>query len=193
MTLPNGAQRSRAWRIDELTGDFRLEDVWALPGRGGPDDLPRAAELIASYDPATSTSAAVRHLFAIRWKLGNLLGWDNPQDGVGGRVATLRDRLPPDLRDAPRGPVFHELPFTSIYLLPDEWAAEVANRTMHGVLHVGWVADSTGAYHGELAVYVKPNGTLGKAYMAAIRPFRHLLVYPPILREHERRWEAAVG
>jgi hypothetical protein len=60
MTLPNGAQRSRAWRIDELTGDFRLEDVWALPGRGGPDDLPRAAELIASYDPATSTSAAVR-------------------------------------------------------------------------------------------------------------------------------------
>jgi hypothetical protein len=27
--------------------------------------------------------------------------------------------------------------------------------------------------------------------MAAIRPFRHVLVYPPMLREIERRWRAA--
>jgi hypothetical protein len=40
-----------------------------------------------------------------------------------------------------------------------------------------------------MAVYVKPNGRLGQVYMAAIRPFRHLLVYPPILREYERRWK----
>jgi hypothetical protein len=30
---------------------------------------------------------------------------------------------------------------------------------------------------------VKPNGLLGTAYMTAIRPFRHLIVYPAILRE----------
>jgi hypothetical protein len=35
---------------------------------------------------------------------------------------------------------------------------------------------------------VKPNGRFGQAYMAAIRPFRHLLVYPPMLREYGRRW-----
>ena len=29
-----------------------------------------------------------------------------------------------------------------------------------------------------MAVYVKPNGPLGSAYMAAIKPFRHLIVYP---------------
>jgi hypothetical protein len=42
-----------------------------------------------------------------------------------------------------------------------------------------------------MAVLVKPNGRLGEAYMAAIRPFRHRLVYPPMLRELGRRWRAA--
>jgi len=37
---------------------------------------------------------------------------------------------------------------------------------------------------------VKPNGPLGAAYMAAIRPFRYLIVYPQILREVERLWRA---
>jgi hypothetical protein len=31
MRLPNTAQISRPWRIHELTRDFWLEDVWALP------------------------------------------------------------------------------------------------------------------------------------------------------------------
>jgi hypothetical protein len=39
-----------------------------------------------------------------------------------------------------------------------------------------------------MAVYVKPNGLLGNAYMAAIKPFRHLIVYPQMLRAIERRW-----
>ncbi|MDQ1373063.1 MAG: hypothetical protein QOJ09_401, partial [Actinomycetota bacterium] len=65
---------------------------------------------------------------------------------------------------------------------------EAANQTMHGVLHLGWVADGTGAHRGQLAVLVKPNGLLGSAYMAAIRPFRHLIVYPPMLRQIARTW-----
>ena len=189
MRVPNVVHASRPWRIHELTGDFRLEDVWALPGSGGRDDFPRVVELVASYDPSHSASFPVRNLFAIRWKLGALLGWDDPDDGLGTRVPTLRDRLPADLRDAPSGPEFDALPFTSLYLLEDEWTAEIANRTMHGIMHVGWVAHQAGGYRAEMAVYVKPNGLLGTLYMGAIRPFRHLLVYPPILREYERRWE----
>jgi hypothetical protein len=54
---------------------------------------------------------------------------------------------------------------------------------MHGVMHIGWVPDATGGYHGQMAVLVKPNGLFGSAYMAAIRPFRHLIVYPAMLRE----------
>src|SRR6266498_3665320 len=50
--------------------------------------------------------------------------------------------------------------------------------------------DGTGGYHGQMAVLVQPNGLLGRTYMAAIRPFRHLIVYPAAMREIERRWRA---
>jgi hypothetical protein len=189
MRLPNSAHSSRPWRIHELAGDFRVEDVWALPAPGGADDFPDAVQLIASLDPSRSPSRAVRTLFAIRWKVGELLGWEDPDAGLGSRVPTLRDRLPADLREAP-GPDFDALPFTSLYLLEDEFAAEVANQTMHGVMHFGLVPDGTGGHRGQMAVLVKPNGRFGKAYMAAIKPFRHLIVYPPLLREVEREWRA---
>jgi hypothetical protein len=188
--IPNSAHTSRPWRIHEFTRDFRLEDAWALPGGGALDDFPRLVQGIASGDPSQSSSAAVRTLFAIRWKLGEVLGWDGPEAGVGSRARTLRDRLPTDLRDASSGPEFEALPFTSLYLIDDEFAAEIANRTMHGVLHLGWVPDGTGGYRGQMAVLVKPNGLLGTAYMAAIRPFRHLIVYPPMMRQIERTWRA---
>jgi hypothetical protein len=190
MRLPETAHTSRPWRIHELTRDFRLEDVWALPTPGGPDDFPRLVELAASLDPSQSPSGAVRTLFAIRWKVGELLGWEDPDAGLGSRVPTLRDRLPVDLRDTPSGQDFEALPFTPLYLLEDEFAAEIANRTVHGVMHLGWVPDETGGYRGQMAVLVKPNGPFGTAYMAAIGPFRHLIVYPPMLREFGRTWRA---
>jgi hypothetical protein len=190
MRLPNTAHTSRPWRIHELAHDFRLEDVWALPTPGGRDDFPRLVRLATSIDPSQSSSCAVRTLFDIRWKLGGLLGWDGQDAGLGSRVPTLRDRLPVELRDAPSGPDFEALPFTPLYLLEDEFAAEIANRTMHGILHLGWVPDETGGYHGQMAVLVKPNGLFGSAYMAAIAPFRHRLVYPPAMREFGRAWQA---
>jgi Protein of unknown function (DUF2867) len=195
MRLPNTAHTSRPWRIHELTGDFRLEDVWALPTPGGPDDFPRLVQWWASRgDPSqASASCTVRTLWAIRWKVGELLGWDGTPAGHGSERPTLRDRLPADLREAPSGPDFAALPFTSLYLTGDEWAAEIVNRTVHGVMHLGWVPDGTGGYRGQMAVLVKPNGLLGTGYMAAITPFRHLIVYPPMLREIGRGWRALPG
>lgn len=193
MRLPSTAHTSRPWRIHELSHDFRLEDVWALPTPGGPDDFPRLVASIASGDLSQGSSRAVRTLWAIRWKVGELLGWDGPDTGVGSRVPTLRDRLPADLRDAPAGPDFAALPFTSLYLLENEFAAEVANQTMHGVLHLGWVQDQRGDYRGQMVVLVKPNGLLGTGYMAAIRPFRHLIVYPQMTQQIERAWQASAG
>ena len=192
MRLPNTAHISRPWRIHELTRDFRLEDVWSLPTPGGPDDFPRLVEWLASRDDPSraSASCAVRALWTIRWKTGELLGWDGPDTGVGSRVRTLRDRFPADLLGAAPGPGFRALPFTPLYLLRDEWAAEIANRTVHGVMHIGWVPDGTGGYHGQMAVLVRPNGLLGTGYMAMIRPFRHLIVYPLLTREIERAWRA---
>ena len=193
MRLPNAAHTTQSWRIHELTPDFALEDVWELPGRGGPGDFQRLVEMIASTNPSESSSFAVRALFAIRWKLGELFGWDDDDAGIGSRVPTLRGRLPADLRDGPPGPEFDALPFQSLYLTDYEWAAEIANETVHGVMHIGVVPDGTDRFRARMAVLVKPNGLFGRAYLAAIKPFRHLLVYPPMLREGARGWRAAAG
>jgi len=189
MRLTDAEHLARPWRIHEILPDFRLEDVWALPTPGDRDDFPLLVEGAVAMDPAKSAPPA-RLLFDIRWKMGALLGWDGADDDVGARVPSLRDRLPADLRNGPSGPEFEALPFLPLYLLEDEFAAEIANRTMHGVLHLGWAPDGAGGYRGEMAVYVKPNGLLGNVYMAAIAPFRHLIVYPPMIRGIGRDWRA---
>ncbi len=189
MRLPNTAHTSRPWRIHELTPDFRLEDVWALPTPGGPGELPRlVSEFVSGDDFFQGAPLVVRALVEARWKIGGLLGWDSPDTGVDSRVPTLRERFPGDLRGAPTGPDFE--PFTSLYQLENEWAAEMANRTVHTVMHIGWVPDDAGGYRGQMAVLVKPNGLVGTAYMAAIKPFRYLIVYPALMRWIEQGWRA---
>jgi hypothetical protein len=177
MKLAPEAHTSRPWRIHEIAPDFRVEDAWALATPGGREDFARLVALVPSFH---SSSHAVRALFAVRSAVGRLLRLDRP------RRLTLRDRVPSDLRDtAPRADTG---PFTPLYCTDDEWALELANQTVDGVLHLGWVPDGAGAYRGQLAVLVKPNGLLGRAYMAAITPFRHLIVYPRMLRDIERAW-----
>jgi hypothetical protein len=190
MRLPDSAHLAHPWRIHALAPGFVLEDVWALPTPGGAEDFPKLVELVAAGDPTQGSSKVVGVLFALRWKLGQLLGWDDEEDGLGGRVPTLRDRLPEDLREGPAGPQVGSLPFRPLYLTGDEFAAEIANKTVHGVMHLGWVADGSGGHRGQMAVLVKRNGRFGAAYMAAINPFRHLLVYPLMTREIGRRWRA---
>lgn len=190
MRLPKAEHTSRPWRVHQLTADFRLEDAWVLPTLGDADDFPRLVTLMTSGAAWRGTSGPAQTLWAIRRALGRALGWDRPDTGLGSRVATLRDRLPADLRDGSRGPNLGRL-FTSLYLCDDEWALEVANQTMHGVLHFGWVGEGRTGYHGRMAILTKPNGLMGRAYMAAIAPFRRLIVYPAMLKSIERAWEAA--
>jgi hypothetical protein len=189
MRLPKSAHTSRDWRIHQIAPDFDLEDVWALPTPGGPDDFPRLVELITAFDPGEDGPLPVRALFALRWKLGGLLGWDDEKTGLGTRVPSLRERVPADLRERP-APESRSLPFEPLYMTGDEWAAEIANQTVHGVMHVGWVPDGDDGYRGQMAVLVKRNGLFGAAYMAAITPFRYLLVYPQMLQAIGREWDS---
>ncbi len=174
--------------MHEITRDFRLEDVWALPAEGGREEFPRLVKTLSARDPAGGSATAARTLMRIRHQLGALLGLDDPQSGVGARVQTLKERLPADVAAATDPPSQGSLDFQTVYQLPNEWAAEIANRTMHGVLHLGWVPVGDGRYRGQMAILVKPNGLEGRAYMAAIRPFRHLIVYPSMLSRIERVW-----
>src|SRR4051812_9288115 len=114
--LPSVAHTSRPWRIHDIARDLRIEDVWALPTPGGPDGFPALVEGMATSDPSESSSGASRLLWAIRERLGELLGWDDKPAGA----ASLRDRLPPDLRATPM-PEFSGAPFSPLYMTDDEF------------------------------------------------------------------------
>jgi len=196
MRLPNSEHESHAWRIAEIAPDFRLEDVWALPAQGGPGDFATLLEVMASLDPAHGGSRATRVLFSVRYRIGGWLGWDDaprrleiPDDSE----TTLRARLPEDLRDTTAGLDRSSYGFQPLYRTDVEWASEISNRTVHAVMHLAWVEQGEGLYQGQMGVYVKPRGRFGTAYMAAIAPFRHRVVYPALMRQVERAWNDRMG
>lgn len=181
--------------------DFILEDVWALPAEGGAEDFPALLELVTSIDPAHSDSPATRFLWQLRDRLGAWFGLGRirvPADGnedtgrltiPGTSETSLAGRLPEDLRGTAPGADFGSLPFIPLYLTDVEVAAELANQTVHGVVHLAWAEEGEGRYQGQMAVYVKPRGRFGQVYMAAIKPFRYWIVYPALLRQFERAWD----
>jgi Protein of unknown function (DUF2867) len=189
----------RPWRIHEIVHDFTLEDVWALPVQGSREEFPRMLELLASIDPAHSDSAATRLLWRLRDRLGawfdlGRISVPAGEQAPGPRLAipgtsetSLAARVPADLRGTGADQDFGSLPFRPLYRTDLEAAAEISNQTVHGVAHLAWVEREDGRYQGQMAVYVKPRGAFGRAYMAAIKPFRYLIVYPALMRQVGRR------
>jgi len=202
MRVANAAADARPWRIHEIAPDFTVEDVWALPAHGDAGEFPALLDVMLSLDFPDSSSLPARVVWGARdligrwFHLGRIAG---PTDSGAGRSAgepralgphesSLVDRLPDDLRHTAAGLESRAAPFFPLYLTDDEYAAELSNRTMHGVMHLAWVATGDGRYQGQMAVYVKPRGRFGQAYMAFIKPFRYGVVYPALMRAIERAW-----
>jgi hypothetical protein len=200
--IPNSVHESRPWRIRELVPDFTLEDVWALPVDGGAEDFPTLLEVGTSLDPAHSQSRATRALWQLRDRLGAWFDLGRIRIPAGGSSeapvgklpipgtgeTSLAERLPDDLRNTEAGVDFDSLPFAFLYRTDVEFAAEISNQTVHGVMHLAWADQGEGRYQGQMAVYVKPRGRFGQGYMAAIKPFRYWIVYPALMRQFERAW-----
>jgi hypothetical protein len=200
--ISNSEHERRDWRIREIVPDFILEDVWALPARGDIEDFPRLLEMAVAMDPARADSGAVRFLWQLRDRLGRWFGLGRIAVPTGGRSAdrtgrlpipgttetSLTERLPDDLRGTGADLDFGSLPFAPLYRTDVEAAAEISNQTVHGVAHFAWVDQGEGLYQGQMAVYVKPRGLFGQGYMARIKPFRYLIVYPALMRQFERVW-----
>jgi hypothetical protein len=196
--LPNAAHEAHPWVIDQIAPDFRLLDVWALPVEGNRDDILAFLEDFASFDPADAGSATSRALFRLRLRLGAWFGWDDPTKKrpiPGCTETTLSTRVPDDLRGSARSPFTGAMGriaggFVPLYRTDDEWAAEISNGTVHGVLHLALVDQGEGRYRVQMGVYVKARGWLGEIYLKLIEPFRHLIVYPVIMRQIGRAWDA---
>lgn len=201
MKLLKAEHECRPMRIHDLVPDFTLEDVWALPMRGGPDEFQALLDLVGSFDPSKTDSRPARFLWNLRDRLGSWLDLGEistpvDEEGTGelpipGAAETsLRDRLPPDLVGTTADFTFGSLPFVPLYRAEREAAAEISNKTVHGVAHLAWVDRGDGCFEGRMAVYVKPRGAFGRAYMALIKPFRYWVVYPALMRQIERAWNA---
>lgn len=201
MKLPNSEHNSHPWRIHEIASDLALLDVWALPVEGGLDDFDALVTLVASSDPANADSLPARCLWRLRDRLGEWLGLGRIAAPVERRESdtsrptmsvtnedSLADRLPSELQGTAQEVRFRALPFVALYRTNLEFAAEISNRTVHGVMHLGWVEQRHGSYQGRMAVYVKPRGTFGEYYIKLIEPFRHLIVYPALMRQIGRTW-----
>lgn len=203
MRVPNDVLKTQRWIIDDVVHDFDVEDVWALPIDGGPDDFEAVIDLMQSIDFPGSAPLPVRVLWGIRDLLGRVFGlgristsaddagaWP-PIPGTDER--SLSGRVPAELRATATDSYLTDKPFRPLYLTDTEFADEMSNRTMYGVMHLAWVDQGGGRYQAQMTVYVKPRGAVGKAYMAFIKPFRYAIVYPALVRYLERSWAERRG
>jgi hypothetical protein len=200
--VPNEVQLAQPWRIHPVVADFTLEDVWTLPlVGGGAHDFAAVIEMTARFNPAKSDSSPTRLLWGLRDRLGAWFAMGRISTPVSKPVGTadrlpipgtheysLAGRLPADLRGTADDIHFESLPFVPLYRTANEFAAEISNRTVHGVLHLAWADRGDGRHQGQMAVYVKPRGRFGEVYMAFIKPFRYLIVYPALERQIEYAW-----
>lgn len=192
LRLSPEAHRARKWRIDTIASDFELLDVWRTPMTGGPDQLADALATFEAMRPTRSAGSwAARALFALREWLGRVFGWDREANRLPiprCEETSLRDRLPEHERAPLPPPSDSPLPFRPVYRDEREAFSELSNETVHALMHLSWVPDDAAGYRANMAVYVKHRGRLGRLYMGLIAPFRHLIVYPAMMRQLEAQW-----
>jgi hypothetical protein len=173
-----------------LLGDIPLHDVSALdlPGGGGERTVADVKRLF--FAGGRHAGVATRALFALRFFLGRIFGWDRP---VSER-AYSDARLPDDLRRRSLvAPGTREGLFRLLYELPRESVSEVRNATVHGFVCMALVprAEPDRGYRFYFGVYVEPISRLTPLYMAAIEPFRRFIVYPSMLARLRADWARA--
>ncbi len=176
-------------RAHALLADVPLHDVWALDLPGGGTDR-RIADVRALVDLGAA-NRATRALFALRLAIGRVLGWDRERPVA---PSASPHSLLPALGDADRAasevaPGTRDGPFRVVYVFAREAVSEIENATV-AAWSVQALVPRPGGYRFYWAIYVRPVGAITRAYMMAIDPFRHWIVYPSILRALRRGWDA---
>jgi len=176
-------------RVHELLKDFELEDVWRLPVTLTSQHSLQLFldQLQKSRDKSLPGAAGL--LFKFRLWLGKVFSLDEKQLRHELIPGTIRHRYA-----VQEGLTFEQLPnpgagdFIRVYLLENEFLAEIENKTVQAALHLSRVprGDNWGIH---MAVYVKPKGLFGRLYMLLIKPFRLWVVYPTMFKSAREKWE----
>ena len=178
-------------RVHAFLAGVPLHDVWAvdLPRiRGGitlAEFLRRAGDLFQRPPPA------VRVLLSMRFFVGSLFGGDRAT--AGSVSESFAQRLTDEDRARSLAPAgTPDGLFRIVYRFENEQLDEIVNRTAHaGALSA--LVETAAGYRFYFAVYVRAVSRFTALYMAAIDPFRKVIVYPWMLRSVAAQWNATFG
>jgi hypothetical protein len=178
-------------RVHAFLEGVPLHDAWAV-------DLPRTrggitlAEFLGhTGDLFQRPSAAVKALLSVRFFVGGLFGWDRATPG------SLSDSFAQRLTDEDRARSLAPAGtpdglFRIVYRFENEQLDEVVNRTVHAAALSALIEGGAG-YRFYFAVYVREVSCFTPLYMAAIDPFRKVIVYPALLSSIAAQWNAIFG
>lgn len=181
-------------RVHQFLAGVPLHDVWAV-------DLPspRAGIMLAEFLRAANQqlftlSPAVRGLVGLRLLIGWFLGWDRTRPSMQAQAApTFAGRLTDADRARSLMPAgAPEGLFRVLYQFENEKLVELVNRTAHAAA-LSALVETANSYRFYFAVYVCNVSWFTPFYMAAIDPFRKLIVYPSLMRSVRANWERTMG
>lgn len=165
MRLEIEEHHKHPFKVHEYAQEFELLDLWQYPIEAeSAEDFEVFLQIHDLAEMAAETSPIVKALFAIRLGLGKIMGWDgdSASDAIG---------------------------FETVYREAQEVLMRTENGTVTALMHLSWVQLENGRYTARMAVYAISKGALGRGYMALISPFRHLWVYPSLMKVGGRRWQ----
>lgn len=173
----------------QILTDVPLRDVSAidLPG-GGEGRTIADVRALLSERSRDFGGALANLLFALRLRVGRLLGWDDARHDPPG--ASYLPRVPPPVRARSTiTPGTADGAFRTLYALDRESLSEIRNATVHAFLSAAILQRPSG-YRVYWGIYVKPTSGWTSIYMAIIEPFRRFIVYPALFRRLLRAWRA---
>ena len=190
--LLNPSEHSKhPWKVHKLLPDLRIEDVWQLPVvMESNHSLALLQEQFAKASSSLTKKGVAGLLFRIRFFIGNLMGWDKKEVVAKLIPGSIRERYA-----QAEGLTFEALPepgnadFTPVYNLEHESLVEIENATVLAAIHLGRVPLNETQFTVQMTIYVKPKGVFGNVYMMLIKPFRHWIVYPALLKMIAKLWK----
>jgi hypothetical protein len=159
-------------------------------------DLPRPRSgitldefLRAETNGRYSPSPVVCMLLNIRFFVGRIFGWDREPNASSRE--TFATRLTSADRSSSLAPAgTREGFFRVVYRFQNEQLLELINRTAHAAA-LSALVEMENAYRFYFGVYVRDVSRFTPVYLAAIDPFRKLVVYPSLLRSVRTLWNQA--
>jgi hypothetical protein len=195
----------QSWKVHEIAKDFKLLDVWEFPILANPlknQDFHFFLDVLkGKWRFRLKNLVSPRFIFAgalmgVRMIMGKIFFLDKKVNMLpipGCKEISLKERLSEEDRANNRAPEINgnnkNTGFRTVYLYDNECLWELSNKTVHALMHIGWVHKYDNYYTAQLAVYAKTRGRLGELYMKLIMPFRRHVIYPVLMENVKLKWK----